>query len=145
MCSKALWPQGLQKMGGNPTKQSKLESITNAGAQYQHPHQRPQRLVQLQRGIERCRPGADQLQPGRGFLLTGGVNCLQPLESGQDSCPPLRKSQSLLCMPSDGHISSQPGCGPPIPSVACDNHAQLVSKVLHLMDLSECSCVVDFI
>lgn len=33
----------------------------------------------------------------------------------------------------------------PEPSVSHDNHAQLVSKVLHLMDLDKCSCVVDLI
>lgn len=32
-----------------------------------------------------------------------------------------------------------------VPSVACDNHAQLVSKVLHLMNLSKGSRMVDLI
>lgn len=32
-----------------------------------------------------------------------------------------------------------------VPSVASDNHSQLVSEVLHLMNLSECSRMVDFI
>lgn len=31
----------------------------------------------------------------------------------------------------------------PLPSVAHNNHPQLVTKVLHLMDLYKSSCVVD--